>query len=431
MKKRYFYLEPYVHVSRKKDDVLIYNPLNGSVLDYRRKPEISKVLKRLTSKRNLFVIELLTRDMANPVIRSFIKEARQLFMGDLLEDNGSNRKPVQVIPGVKILQEFSPAPNEEIGIVGIDLMSNIHELSFYINNNDESRFCRTGVFKNAYKQFLSPWWGGDKKEELPFPLIKKAFSDAENSSLFRINILGEDIFSYSQFKSLTEHLNENNVIKSYYTHYKSLLDKEEQLKLIHGPEPASGNKEYKWELNVFVDFPVEKEEFVIARRIAAQSGIHAKFHMVIRNEREFGQAETLISRFQLEDYQFQPYFTGRNLGFFKEQVFLSREEIFEGQPSQRDILSREMINQVNFGKLTVLSNGNVHANVNLPSLGNIGEDSLNTIVLKEMHQKKSWFRNRSTLKPCKGCTLQYLCPSPSNYEFVIGKNDLCNVSGIN
>lgn len=38
----------------------------------------------------------------------------------------------------------------------------------------------------------------------------------------------------------------------------------------------------------------------------------------------------------------------------------------------------------------------------------------------------AWRRIREE-EPCNLCLYQYLCPSPSNYEAVIGKTNLCHV----
>jgi hypothetical protein len=39
----------------------------------------------------------------------------------------------------------------------------------------------------------------------------------------------------------------------------------------------------------------------------------------------------------------------------------------------------------------------------------------------------AWLRIRGNEKPCNQCVNRDLCPSISNYELVIGKNNLCNI----
>jgi pseudo-rSAM protein len=426
MKRLYFFLEPYVHVSLKNNRVFIFNPLNGKSLDYKNKPEIIKIIKRLLTKNNLFVIKLLKREQENHAVLSFINKIRDFFMGDLLYSDWFIKKPIQVKPGLKILEDKAGAQIDNRGLIGLELMSNLYEISLYINDTNNCDFSRPSIFRQAYKQFLCYGGRGLKKEELPLGHIKNVILETEASSIFRINVSGGDIFSYSKFKELTELLNDQLLIKAYYLHYLSLIGNEKKVQSVQGPGPAGEKANMKWELNIFVNFQVKMEEFSAAKSIVDDSGINTTFHFIIEKEEEIAFAEKLIMDFKLSNYSFQPFYNGRNLDFFKEHVFVTREEILASCPTQKDILARGVLNQTNFGKLTILSNGNIHANMNLPSLGKVGENSLYDVIYKELRRGKSWRRTRAAIAPCRGCVLQYLCPSPSNYEYALGRNNLCN-----
>lgn len=47
------------------------------------------------------------------------------------------------------------------------------------------------------------------------------------------------------------------------------------------------------------------------------------------------------------------------------------------------------------------------------------------VICEELVQNTAW-RNIRDVKPCSDCLYQFICPSPSNYELVIGKSDLCS-----
>jgi pseudo-rSAM protein len=49
------------------------------------------------------------------------------------------------------------------------------------------------------------------------------------------------------------------------------------------------------------------------------------------------------------------------------------------------------------------------------------------IVHKEIDNGKSWFRIRNQA-PCNDCVYQWLCPSPSDYEIAIGRQNLCHIN---
>jgi pseudo-rSAM protein len=85
------------------------------------------------------------------------------------------------------------------------------------------------------------------------------------------------------------------------------------------------------------------------------------------------------------------------------------------------------MNIYDFGKINIMPNGDAHANLNHPVLGNIYTDSIYEIVQKEIDEGKSWFNIRNQA-PCTDCVYQWLCPPPSNYEIAIGRPNLCHIS---
>lgn len=134
----------------------------------------------------------------------------------------------------------------------------------------------------------------------------------------------------------------------------------------------------------------------------------------------------LIEQYQIEKYHLNPVYTGDNIEFFKEYVFLSKEDILSTSLSMRDLFIRQAMNKHDFGKINVMPNGDVYANINQPMLGNIYTHSIYEIVRKELNEGQSWLRVRNQL-PCNTCIYQWLCPSPSDYEIEIGRSNLCSV----
>ncbi len=90
-----------------------------------------------------------------------------------------------------------------------------------------------------------------------------------------------------------------------------------------------------------------------------------------------------------------------------------------------DIYSRQLVND--YGKLTIMADGKIYANLNDPVLGNASKNSLEEVVLKEIKQGKSWKRLRTRVMPCRHCVFQHVCPPISNYELVLKKYNLCKV----
>ena len=141
----------------------------------------------------------------------------------------------------------------------------------------------------------------------------------------------------------------------------------------------------------------------------------------------FYKIEKNISKINITDYIIHPYYNKSNLSLFKNNVFITKQDIFEAKPTQNDIFVRQVLNPINFWKLFVKCNGNIYSNLNNPILGNINNVSIYDSVYKEMDKGKSWWKLRTNIKPCNNCLYNLLCPPISNYEYVIGKYNLCNI----
>ena len=138
------------------------------------------------------------------------------------------------------------------------------------------------------------------------------------------------------------------------------------------------------------------------------------------------EAEQFVTQFQIEKYRLKPVYTGSNIRFFEENVFLSKEDILSVHQTVKDIFSHQAINVYDYGKINIISNGDVYANLNHEVLGNIYVDNIYEIVQKEVSKGESWFRIRDQA-PCSNCVYQWICPSPSDYEILIGRPNLCSV----
>lgn len=133
-----------------------------------------------------------------------------------------------------------------------------------------------------------------------------------------------------------------------------------------------------------------------------------------------------MKQHKIKKYNFRPKYTGNNINFFEENIYLTKDDILSTSISIKDIFSNQSINIYDFGKINIMPNGDAYANINHPSLGNIYTHSIHEIVSKEIEEGKSWFRVRNQ-EPCCNCIYQWLCPSPSNLEIEIGRPNLCHV----
>ena len=157
-----------------------------------------------------------------------------------------------------------------------------------------------------------------------------------------------------------------------------------------------------------------------------------EFVFEISSEDDIQQSERFVEKYQIDKYKLKPVYTGNNIRFFKEEVFLSKEDILSTPMTMKDFFARQAVNLYDFGKITILPNGDAYANLNHPLLGNIYTNNIHEILHKEVEEGKSWLRVRDQA-PCSDCVYQWICPSPSNYEIAIGRSNLCHIKndGIN
>ena len=85
------------------------------------------------------------------------------------------------------------------------------------------------------------------------------------------------------------------------------------------------------------------------------------------------------------------------------------------------------MNPLNFGKLFILNNGDIYANLNSTKIGIHGKDSISKVLYRELNKKNSWLQTRKNVEPCTNCVFDVLCPPISNYEYVLRKNNLCHI----
>lgn len=418
----WFYIDSYVHISQKNDWVLLYNPLNARVLEYRHQPGIALLVKRLRRPRNLAVIKLKAADMANPEIAEFIREVRSNFMGDVISVASSGGKPVQLAPQVVIEKDVRRLKNRDLRSVGQDIMRYLSELTLYITND-----CGAGCLEcgDAWRQFIccTARPGGKPVNELNISDIDAIFNQIGGSQLVNINILGGDIFRYYALEELFERLHLLPMHKTLFLHYKNV--RQPRWSFLKALMQADKNALLK----MFVTFPMDEKRLTDVAQDLKNSGLlqATRFLFIISDEEQFAQAEAFIEKFGLAGVSFHPWYNGDNLIFFAANIFTGRNDIIDAKPNWNYIHVRGEVNNLSFGRLYILSNGAMHAGVNAPRLGVLGKSSIFDVLMKEMETGRSWRRIRRRLDPCRKCVFEMLCPSISDYSCALKRNNLCTV----
>jgi pseudo-rSAM protein len=375
----WFTIEPYVYVNITNTYALLYNTLDGVTLES-DKVEIIKLLQETLLKENCGVVLLTSERYKQKNINSFIKKLREKYMGDIIDVTLSMGKPVQLLPFFNFSDKhelykkhnFSPYKN---------ILENLSEINIHID------------YTTNITNLIS--------------FLKSAPGN------LTFNIMG-NIEDATNYKELLSFLNLYSSPKNIVCSYTNIISLQPDF-------------ENNFSYRVFVNFPTDLQQWNNSRQLLLNQTLPFEYVFELTSLDDWQQAEQLIGQFQIEKYHLKSIYTGHNIEFFEENVFLTREDIFSIPISIKDIFSNQSINIFDFGKINIMPDGDVYANVNHPVLGNMYTHSISEIIQNEIEEGKSWFRIRNQA-PCTTCIYQWLCPPPSDYEIAIGgRPNLCHV----
>ena len=374
----WFKIEPYVHISIVNSNVLLYNTFDGSFIES-KDIEIVKLLKETLLKENCGVV-LLTAERYNlDNIRKFIMELRAKYMGDIIDIELSKSKPVQIMPFTSLLntQELFKKQNFPTGKKILEYLS---EISIYVDYN-------TNIMD--LNSFL---------KSLP--------------NISTVNIIG-NLKDVANYKELLLVLDQFPSLKKITCNYSNVISLQ--------PEFVNN-----FSYSILINYPIDISKWNYSRRLLLNQSIPFECIFEVTSMDNYSQINKFIEEFGIEKHQLKPVYSGDNIDFFKENVFLTKDDILSTPLSISDFFINQSMNIFDFGKIAIMSNGDIYANVNYPILGNIHTHSIYEIISKELEEGRSWLRIRNQA-PCNTCLYQWFCPSPSNYEIAIGRPNLCHV----
>lgn len=374
----WFKIEPYVHISIVNSNVLLYNTFDGSFIES-KDIGIVKLLKETLLKENCGVV-LLTAERYNlDNIRKFIMELRAKYMGDIIDIELSKSKPVQIMPFTSLLniQELFKKQNFPTGKKILEYLS---EISIYVDYN-------TNIMD--LNSFL---------KSLP--------------NISTVNIIG-NLKDVANYKELLLVLDQFPSLKKITCNYSNVISLQ--------PEFVNN-----FSYSILINYPIDISKWNYSRRLLLNQSIPFECIFEVTSMDNYSQINKFIEEFGIEKHQLKPVYTGDNIDFFKENVFLTKDDILSTPLSISDFFINQSMNIFDFGKIAIMSNGDIYANVNYPILGNIHTHSIYEIISKELEEGRSWLRIRNQA-PCNTCLYQWFCPSPSNYEIAIGRPNLCHV----
>lgn len=411
MKNYWLYLEPYTFLFSKNGYCIVYNSLSNIGKKFKNSGRIEKVVNQLNDISNMYCVDITEQDLGDSALLDFVNYIRNSFSGDLIDNSSFSKKPVVFIPKFKINTSIEQLQETDNKLTSDDILSYLKELTIYIGSGKPSSNL---IDHQVYKQFdFNRYSVG---QQLSIPELKPFISQVSHAPIRIINILGGNIFTYPELFTFAEYINHTHAVKIYSSSYIDIPQDLNQYDFLFND---------KSKLRVLIDFPLNPEKFNQIITLFQSSKIQTEWLFAITSLAEYEQAEQLIESNNLDNASIKPVYTGENIQFFKDNVFLDEDDILNTHISREGLYRKQVLNTYDFGKLILMPDGKVYANANHQSIGTLN-DSVVKMVLNEICNNVSWRRIREQ-EPCTQCEYQWLCPSPSNYELAIDKANLCSV----
>ncbi|CAK7054151.1 MAG: hypothetical protein PARBB_02670 [Parabacteroides distasonis] len=405
----WLYLEPYTFISEDKDYHYFYNANAFKSISFHKNEVISPFVAELQNIDNLYSVKIRVKDLEDLRLLNFVETIQSLGLGDIIE--GDLDKPI-IMPPILNLQKSIERLKEHKVPIGENILSYLHEVSIYVNGTCpfDCLNCQA-----RYKQYLCC----TKSTKVLDPALLRNFLFSIYYTGAAITLSGGNIF---QYKELEEVLAIVEGIDATHTLVSDWRNIPEDLSVL------SKRKKEAFRLKALVNEPADTDTVIALAQRINKLRIKQCWEISITSLPEYEKAEALSESLSewADDVTIRPFYTGENISFFEECIFINQEELDNIELDRQGIFALQALNTNHFGKITILTDGNVYANVNEKPLGRI-QDPIKEILCEELEKGTSWRRTRYHLEPCSQCRYKLICPSPSNYELAIGKNNLCHI----
>lgn len=405
MKKYWFIVETYVFLWKKEDHILVYNSISGKGYIYKCSPDLLSFIDQLMLPENLYCSQVDEELLRRKSIGEFVISMQSNFCGSLFDVDEFPQKPIVAVPDVNIGEDIEGVDNS---VFGGNVLRNLTDVFICLTGkcNKNCPDCNL-----IYKQMC---WCHKSNESLAFEKLEAILKKLEYLNVFELHFTGGNMFLYPYWRELLIKLNEISYKKSFYVHYSQLRGYDEDIDHILNLENSV--------IRILVDFADFDVENLL---LISKSRGPFEYLFKITSWNEYNEACDIIERLCL-NAKIIPFYNVGNYSFFEDNVFLNMQDILSAKWTKNEIFANQKLNTNDFGKIRILENGFVYANLNFAPIGK-WHDDYREIIYNELKRGTSWRRTRDSLPVCKECLCKYLCPSPSNYELAIGKSNLCHV----
>lgn len=393
MNNSWLQLLPGTFLWTNDNDGILYNTDSKSSYTFSLSGLIKNWCRLLGNYENLYCIEIKINNEMSDEVSNWLSNIQEMKFGKILSFENCQSKPVSFPPLLYLEKKINKTDQSK----NDNLLSYLHEIAFYIGGQETEH-------PEYYKQLYYPVYS---ESTLSVKQINKVISHTKGYNLQALYFIGVSCLPPKEVESFIQSI-------AGFEHKKILIAKLTELgfyvNLIHS------NNQCNFQLTVLCHSVAEYENALEKANVLS----NVKYILLLTNIEEYIDAE---KKDILDSVTLFPVCTGNNDAFFKENIFMTEEEIKQLGLNKREIFRNQTLNSNFFGKLIVMPDGKIYTNPNTNPRGTI-HDSIYDIIYTEMTENGSWMETR-TESPCNSCIYQWLCPPISNYEYVLGKFNLC------
>jgi len=406
-KKYWFFFEPYVYVYATDVSFILYNTLDHEIIIRHKEELLLELVKATIDPKNCGVSLLDPAIFPENKLFSFVEEVRDKFMGDIIPITYSIKKPIQPLP-TPYLRDDLKKKNSNKTIEGSNILRYLSEISIYLYTSC-ARNCK--YCKSYYKQFPFCTKMTDNDYIFDINILKKLVDFITDSGFKgRVNLFAGDLVQFSK---------KENILRKILLPIKDICYLYCHIDNIDNLE---NNIFKKKNVVILVDHSISEDNYRLL-----MDNLYKDIFYVVKSEEELDLIEPYLGKNEDLSIRLKPFYDKKNLSFFKQNVFLTQEDILTGVKSMRYIHQNMTLNSNFFGKIIIFPNGDVYSNTNGSPIGNLKENHMTDIIFTELVSKSSYWMKTRKGKKCKKCLFQYMCPPVSNYEIALNRSNLCLV----
>ena len=401
MHDQYFILNSEIYTQYNDSSALFYNVQTGENVVVTFIDTSFEIIKTLCNKQCLYV---KGNSAYSDGVTKLLDELCNRMFGCYMAHDYFEKKPFLSKTKLKIMGAFS-GKYVEVKSDWLNVLDYLTEISIYLNSYEINN---SKMVPYLYKQVISPS-SLESNNQLDIDLLLNFLRNLAHRPI-NVNFLGGSLFEYNNYDMLCDFLLNDNyqfwaifhIMASEQAFYKNLNTFFKKIKIV---------------LHYIIS-----DDYSIVPMI-----MNARIVFIVQDETDLKEVEKFVSNNNVNDYVIKPVYNMHNADFFRNNVFITEEDILSEIHDWRNIHRNLSVNDNYFGKLFILNDGKVFDDINGRGIGCIKENNIKHLVVKALNNKSSWFKTRTKIDKCNKCLYKYLCPPLSNYETVLGISNMCHV----